>query len=137
MENNTNTTPTLFGYELLRDHVLPSILGKHENEILYWSGKELARKFPVFQTDEIPLFFNSAGWGKLVIEKSMKNETLYVLTIETNSEKISNRSYHLESGFIAEQYQKINGFLTECFIKPNLKSTQIEFQVKWDPKTAL
>lgn len=137
LENNTNTTPTLFGYELLRDHVLPSILGPHEKEILYWSGKELARKFPVFKTEEIPLFFTSAGWGNLKVEKATKNEAHYVLTIETNSEKMSDRSYHLESGFIAEQHQKISGFLTECFVKPKRKGTTIEFQVKWDSKTVI
>ena len=57
--------PTRFGYEILRDHVLPSILGQHEGDILYWSGKEIARKFPIFSVDELPIFFTEAGWGVL------------------------------------------------------------------------
>lgn len=137
VENNSHTTPTLFGYELLRDHVIPSLLGPHEKEILYWSGKEIARKFPVFQTDEIPVFFSSAGWGELTLERLSKDEAFYMLTIGINDEKFSNRNYDLESGFIAEQYQKINGYLTECFIKPKRKGTQIEFQVKWDLKSSI
>ncbi len=54
MEKTTYGTPTKFGYEILRDHVLPSILGTHESDILYWAGKEVARKFPVFSIEEIP-----------------------------------------------------------------------------------
>ena len=49
--------------KLLRDHVLPSILGQHEEDILYWAGKEIARKFPVFTIEELPIFFTEAGWG--------------------------------------------------------------------------
>lgn len=137
LENNSNTTATDFGYELLRDHMIPSILGPHEDDILYWAGKEIARKFPLFQTEEISDFFSKAGWGILTLEKLSKHEAFYLLTIETNSEKVSNRSYHLESGFIAEQYQKINGVLTECFVKPKRTGLQIEFQVKWDSKTTI
>lgn len=135
MGNNSETKATQFGYELLRDHVLPSILGPNEKEILYWSGKEIARKFPVFQTDEIPMFFSTAGWGKLVLEKLSKDEAFYLLTVEADDEKFSDRHHDLESGFIAEQYQKINGFLTECFVNPKRKGKNIEFQVKWDAKT--
>ncbi len=36
--------------KLLRDYVLPSILGKHEDDVLYWVGKDIARKFPCSDT---------------------------------------------------------------------------------------
>ena len=39
----------IFGYELMRDFLLPTILGKHEKDILYWAGKDLARKFPLYR----------------------------------------------------------------------------------------
>ena len=131
--------PTKFGYEILRDHVLPSILGPHEGDILYWSGKEIARKFPIFSVDELPSFFTEAGWGVLRLEKENKNEAFYTLMDDqeyTNSQK---RSFQLESGFIAEQFQKINGVLTECFgeVQTNRKDAQIQFHVKWDLKTKI
>ena len=80
MEKTTYNSPTRFGYEILRDHVLPSILGQHEDEILYWAGKEVARKFPVFTIEEFPVFFQEAGWGTLSLEKTTKEEAFYHLT---------------------------------------------------------
>ncbi|MFL6556844.1 MAG: DUF2507 domain-containing protein, partial [Bacillus sp. (in: firmicutes)] len=32
-------TISIFGYELIRDILLPEILGKDTPEILYWAGK--------------------------------------------------------------------------------------------------
>jgi predicted hydrocarbon binding protein len=134
LENTTYDSPTRFGYEILRDHVLPSILGKHEDEILYWAGKEIARKFPIFGVDELPEFFHEAGWGPLHLEKSSKDEAFYSLKNDfgTNAQ---NRSCRLEAGFIAQQYQKFNGFLTECYGELNVNDGQVHFQVKWDIKT--
>ena len=129
--------PTRFGYELLRDHVLPNILGPHENDILYWSGKEIARKFPVFSVDELPSFFTEAGWGVLTIDKILKTEVFYTLKQDRKLLNIESRTFNLEAGFIAEQYQKINGLLTECFGEIQEKRTDphVQFHVKWDSKT--
>ncbi|CAM5421328.1 hypothetical protein LSPH24S_04024 [Lysinibacillus sphaericus] len=39
MLNNPSNTISSFGYELIRDHVLSSILGKHDDvTILGWQG---------------------------------------------------------------------------------------------------
>ncbi len=133
MENTTYDSPTRFGYEILRDHVLPSILGTHEEEILYWAGKEVARKFPIFSIDELPVFFKEAGWGTLSLDKTTKDEAFYTIN---NGEgmTVQNRSCRLEAGFIAEQYQKLNGLLTECYGEVNSKNMQVQFHVKWDLK---
>jgi len=135
LNDNTQGTPTRFGYELLRDHVLPSVLGNHEGEILYWAGKEIARKFPIFSIDELPTFFEEAGWGTLSLEKTSKKEAFYILTNNTYSMKVIERSYQLESGFLAEQYQQINGFLTESHAEVKVKRELVQLHVKWDPKT--
>lgn len=134
MEKNTHGAPTQFGYELIRDHVLPSILGKHEGDILYWAGKEIARKFPVFSIEEIPSFFLEAGWGQLKLEKMSKKEAFYQLQSPGEALKISQRSFQLEAGFIAEQFQKINGFLTECYADPQNNDHSITLHVAWDKK---
>jgi len=123
--------PTRFGYELLRDHVIPDILGKHEDDILYWAGKEIARKFPVFSVDEVPAFFKEAGWGTLVRVASGKEETDYELTDRLES-PASRTSFPLEAGFLAEQYQIANGCLTECYGARDEKTEQITLKVRWD-----
>lgn len=135
MSENKNGTPTRFGYDILRDHVLPSVLGTHESEILYWAGKEVARNFPVFSVDELPSFFTEAGWGKLSLEKSSKKEAFYTLTNDTYSMKVTERTFNLEAGFIAEQYQKLTGVLTECHSETITKDERVQFHVKWDLKT--
>jgi len=48
---------------------------------------------------------------------------------------LKNRSYNLEAGFIAEQFQKLNGYLTECYGEKMPKENQVRFLVKWDIKT--
>lgn len=139
LEKSTYGVPTRFGYELLRDHVLPSILGPHEGDILYWSGKEIARKFPIFSTDELPTFFMEAGWGVLTLEKTSKSEAFFILKDDHEYINIQERTFHLEAGFIAEQYQKVNGVLTECFAEKVIKrkDAYIQLHVKWDLKTKI
>ncbi|MFC5603900.1 DUF2507 domain-containing protein [Sporosarcina koreensis] len=136
MDKQTYETPTRLGYEIIRDHVLPNILGKHVDEILYWSGKDIARKFPIFSIDELPDFFREAGWGSLIPQegKTAKDEALFILE-QSDATLLENRSYTLEAGFIAEQFQKLNGFLTECYGEKMLKEKQVRFLVKWDLKT--
>ena len=137
VEKVTYDTSTQFGYELIRDHVLPSVLGVHEGEILYWAGKELARKFPIFSIEEIPSFFIEAGWGTLTLVKSSKKESFYELADDENAIKVELRKFQLEAGFIAEQYQKLNGFLTECYAEPKQKNKSVHFHVKWDTKETI
>lgn len=136
MTKQTYETPTRLGYEIIRDHVLPNILGNHEDEILYWSGKEIARKFPIFSIDELPDFFREAGWGSLVTHegKTAKDEALFILE-QSDTTLLKNRSYNLEAGFIAEQFQKLNGLLTECYGEKFPRENHVRFLVKWDLKT--
>ena len=121
MLNNPSNTISSFGYELIRDHVLSSILGKHEDDILYWAGKELARKFPCKNQEEIIAFFNDASWGTLTLAKETKDGRIFHLT----NDSISNRSFRLEAGFIAEQIQQVNGYLTECYDEKRTKQQLI------------
>ena len=80
MNTITKQEVPVFGYEIIRDHVLSNILGKHESEILYWAGKDLARKFPLYSMEEAQQFFLEAGWGQLTLLKENKDEFTYVLT---------------------------------------------------------
>lgn len=130
---DTKTVPA-FGYELIRDHVLSTILGKHEDDILYWSGKELARKFQMFSMEEAASFFEEAGWGVLTLDSLSKDEAFYILTGEPDALQIDKRCFRLEAGFLAQQQQKLGGFLTECFEEKFIKKNIIHFHIKWDLK---
>lgn len=130
--DDMKTIPS-FGYEIIRDHLLQSILGKHEEDVLYWAGKELARKFPLFSMDEAASFFQEAGWGELTIDsKTLKDGAYYILTGEPSLLNIESRCFKLEAGFLAEQMQKSLGFLTECYEEKNKKHNYVKFQLKWD-----
>lgn len=135
MEGHKMKTIPSFGYEIVRDHLLSSILGKHEADVLYWGGKEVARKFPLFSMEEAASFFYEAGWGQLTLEKETKDEAFYILTSEElDSLNIEQRCFRLEAGFLAEQKQKNIGFLTECYEEKNVNQNYIKFTLKWDLK---
>ncbi|HWL25442.1 MAG TPA: YslB family protein [Ureibacillus sp.] len=133
MTSQGKTIP-VFGYEILRDYVLPSILGKHEDDVLYWVGKDIARKFPCSDIQLIVSFFEDAGWGELSLEKEMKDGYIFQLKNEPDLFNIEKRKFRLEAGFIAEQIQVFKGYLTECYDEKKEKSNIVQFTVKWDVK---
>ncbi len=129
-----NEEVTQFGYELIRDHVLSSILGKNEEDILYWCGKELARKFPATDLDQVPVFFKEAGWGDLTIDKLSKDEAFCTLAGTDEHLKFNQRCFRLEAGFLAQSQQQACGFLTECAEEIKPKQSHVKFHIKWDLK---
>ncbi|WP_338014644.1 YslB family protein [Paenisporosarcina cavernae] len=121
-----------FGYELLRDHVLPTVLGKHEADILYWVGKDIARKFPMFSMEETTDFFKEAAWGDLQLLKQTKEEATYELKGLDHALKISERNFRLEAGFLAQTHEKLSGYLTECIEEKQSADKSVRFFLKWD-----
>lgn len=135
MSSFENKTVPAFGYEIIRDYLMPAILGKHENDVLYWAGKDIARKFPCTDIHLIISFFKDTGWGTLTIEKEMKDGFLLQLTNDDPELlNMAERSFRLEAGFIAQQIQSIKGFLTECYDEKDEKQQLVSLQVKWDAK---
>lgn len=92
----------------------------------------------MFSTDELPAFFLEAGWGQLSFSpnKSPKDEA-WLLLQQTDLTILEKRSYQLEAGFLAEQFQKLNGYLAECYAEKQVNKKQIHFIVKWDTKTTV
>ncbi|MCT8137453.1 YslB family protein [Anaerobacillus sp. CMMVII] len=122
----------LFGYNLIREDVLPELLGKEHNIILYWAGKSLARKYPLNDITEIIAFFHRAGWGELTLTKEKKSELLFELTSNFFENK-KNIVRPLEAGFLAAQIENITGFITETNEEPkNGSIKKVVFHVKWD-----
>ena len=126
-----------FGYELIREVLLNDILGKDSNQILYWAGKQLARKFPLNGDQEVIEFFQSAGWGNLEILKYTKNEMELSLTGEIISRRLDlhpDCHFQLEAGFLAEQFTLQKKFLSESTEEIKRRAKKVIFTIQWDPR---
>ncbi len=125
----------LFGHELLRDILLPEILGKHTNEILYWGGKTIARKFPLVSIDEIRSFFAEAGWGELYLLAEKKHELHFELKgnlVERRLNLKHDTNFKIEAGFLAEQLQLQKNVLAEAVEDIQKRAKTVHFTVRWD-----
>ncbi|WP_428909320.1 YslB family protein [Niallia sp. Krafla_26] len=126
-----------FGYELIREVLIPDILGEETPKILYWAGKNVARKYPLESLSDIIPFFKQAGWGDLQVIKESKSE----LVLELSSEMITKRikengksTFQLEAGFLAQQVENQKQAITEAFEHPRKRSGKVQITVKWDMK---
>ncbi|MDR4948792.1 YslB family protein [Neobacillus cucumis] len=133
-------TISLFGYELIREVLLPEILGKDTPEILYWAGKRLARKYPLEDFDQVIEFFHNASWGQLDVKKEVKNEIEIELLSPLLVSRVKSKAEHffqLEAGFLAQQIELQKGVVAEAFEHPIKKGNTVLFTVKWDSKDYL
>jgi hypothetical protein len=132
-----DATVPAFGYELIRNQLIPELLGKESASILYWSGRKLARLYPAGSEEKIPLFFEQAGWGTLeLVDKSRKKmdfECRSSLIDYQIKEDQDSALFSLEAGFIAEQIQQIYGFIAEAVTEIKTgKNKKVIFHIKWD-----
>ena len=134
MQNESKAQMPAFGYELLRDFTLSSILGKNESDILYWAGKEMARQYPCATDVDVNAFFAEAGFGILQLNKELKDGYIFSLTNDPAVFNFAKRNFRLEAGFLAEQIQQQKEYLTECFDEKQEKNNTVLFTVKWDAK---
>ncbi|MEE6449618.1 YslB family protein [Gottfriedia acidiceleris] len=126
-----------FGYELIRNDLLNDLLGKEQNDILYWAGKMIARKYPLATFEEIIEFFDQAGWGTLTVEEEKKQEVHLTLSSELityRNQQKKNVSYQLEAGFLAMQIQQQIDVIAETYEEHSKRGDKVKFQVKWDLK---
>jgi predicted hydrocarbon binding protein len=138
LEQFNDISISAYGLELIRSSLLPSLLGKEHDGILYWAGKDLARKFPLNTIEEIIVFFQKASWGTLELVKETNKDILFHLSSPMISKR--NRcdktiSYQLEAGFLAEQIQQINSYITDAYTSEKKGTNYIViFKVQWDKK---
>ncbi len=134
-----NGTTSLFGYELIRDVVIPNLLGTDTHEILYWAGKELARQYPLANRQDIIRFFDKAGFGLIELNKKQRNKQIYTLSGEIVEVRLNQAepSFNLEAGFLAEQIQSQDGIYTEALTEVNKKTKMVTFTVQSDLKDRL
>ncbi|MBO9130562.1 YslB family protein [Bacillus sp. 165] len=129
-----------FAYELLREEVLPDLMGKELPRILYWAGKNIARNHPLKSMDQVSEFFIQAGWGELTILEQNRHAMMLQLTSPLIKERYrtrtrqANTTYQLEAGFIAQQIQQMQGIVTEAYEEQKKRADSVHFIVKWDHK---
>ncbi|AMX82695.1 hypothetical protein GS3922_02830 [Geobacillus subterraneus] len=133
-------TLSAFGAELLRHSLLPELLGKDGAALLYWAGKQLARRYPLATMEDIAVFFERAGWGTLSADEERKDE----LHIELSGPIVSARlslydscTFQLEAGFLAQQIEQQKRFVTEAVELPAKQAGKARILVKWDRKQTI
>ncbi|WP_163970164.1 DUF2507 domain-containing protein [Oceanobacillus halotolerans] len=120
------------GYDVLRYISLPELLGKESDTLLYFLGKSLARKFNPQSLDDIILLFEKLGWGKLEIRKKKRKTVIFQLMADAVVQRINSSldvEFRLESGFLAEAMEILNGKSCECTEEINRKLYLIEFNL--------
>lgn len=126
--------------ELLRDDLLPDLLGKEAGQILYWAGKSLARRYPLDSIEAVFDFFEKACWGTLKITEQKKREMHFELTSPFISKRFQNKqstTYQLEAGFLAEQIQQQRQVIAETYEDQKKRTEIVHFIVQWDPSDIL
>lgn len=126
-----------FGYELIREVLLPDLLGKETANILYWAGKRLARRYPLNTFDDVIAFFEKAGWGTLAVTKERNDELEVELTGAIVTARMSLNeecSFQLEAGFLAQQIEQQKRCVAEAYEQQKKRAKKVVFTVKWDRK---
>ncbi|MBP2077403.1 YslB family protein [Oceanobacillus polygoni] len=120
------------GYDILRYVSLPDLLGQETEPILYFMGRNLARKFEITTLDDVVYLFEKLGWGTLDLIKQDKKMFVFHLLSDSVVLRL-NAPFHvdfrLEAGFLAEAIQQVEGIECECVEETNKRIHQIEFSV--------
>lgn len=123
----------------MRDVILPAILGKETDEMLYWIGKDLARVYPVATADDLGYLTNQLGFGRLTLRKKSNTTQLWRLAGAIVKERIQRdeeeTSFGLECGFIAQEIEFQLGTVAEAKIFDRHRD-YIDILVQNDPQNA-
>ncbi|WP_295729928.1 YslB family protein [uncultured Limosilactobacillus sp.] len=121
----------------LRDVILPSILGKETDGILYWIGKDLAREFPVASIDDLVLLTKQLGLGNLQLTKEASLQRTFKLSGPLVEERLAidkeQTSFTLEAGFIAQELEFQLGTITEAEVE-SVKHKEVRIFAQNDPQ---
>jgi hypothetical protein len=119
----------IFAIELLRDYVLTDLLGEDYAQVIYWSGKRVARKFPTMSNEELSAFFMEANWGQLTLLKERGSKFTFELLPPPATQAKTTGYFQLEAGFLAEQIAGRFQCVAEGYADPSRKSVQITVQL--------
>ncbi|MFD1039563.1 DUF2507 domain-containing protein [Virgibacillus byunsanensis] len=120
------------GYDVLRYISLPELLGTESTTLLYFMGKNLARKLDISVVEDIFTVYEKLGWGKLELVKDKRKEIIFHLMSDSVAHRLNapfNTEFRFEAGFLAEAMQHLSGKQCECTEEINNKILQVEFRV--------
>lgn len=120
------------GYDVIRYMTLPELLGKESKTLLYFMGRNLARRMDLQAVEDIYYTFEKMGWGKLELIKEKKKEFVFQLMSDSIARRLQaplDVEFRLEAGFLAEAIQNLENVECECTEEINSKIMQIELSV--------
>jgi len=114
---------TGLGQMMLRDVLLPSILGTETDGILYWAGKDIARQFPVDSDDKLISLFHQLSLGTLSLIKKNSKQQIWELAGDEiiDRSKLSHATFNFEAGLIAQQIEFQTNMVTEASVEVEKK----------------
>lgn len=123
-----------FVNQLYHDFILPDILGKDTAEILYWSGKHVARKYELSHLDDLREFFAMAGFGELAKVKENRRQVVFRLSGQSVTDRLASdeNDFALESGIIAEAVQQSKQRDAEAAFAPLKHHKGVQITVQFD-----
>lgn len=127
------------GLLLLRDQLLPNLLGEEHSAILYWAGKELARQHPLENEAATVQFFHTYGFGTLTQSSTKKQTIHYILSGDVVTSRLQTKepSFSLEAGFLAQQHQLQQNLYSEASFEIIPRKKLVHLVVQTDKKASL
>lgn len=120
------------GQDILRYVSLPNFLGHEKDTLLYFIGRNLARRIHINDFDDVIYLFTKFRWGKLELIKDKKNQMNFYLMADEVVKRLQasiETDFRLEAGFLAESMQNLTGRPAECNETINERLYRIEFKV--------
>ncbi|MFD1362191.1 YslB family protein [Lentibacillus salinarum] len=120
------------GYDMIRYIGLPDIFGTESDTMLYFMGKNLARRFEIESISDIVYVYEKLGWGHLELVKEKKKELIFQLMADSVVCRLTaplDTEFRLEAGFLAESIERVKERSCECREEIHKKIHQIEFTV--------
>lgn len=119
-------------YDLIRYVSLPELLGEDTYTMLYFIGKNLARKFTFESVEEIINAFYKLGWGHLELVKERQKSYTFHLMSDSIVQRLQapfKTEFRLEAGFLAAAMQQLERTECECVEKVKKRIHQVELKV--------
>ncbi|HLQ71031.1 MAG TPA: YslB family protein [Bacillota bacterium] len=116
------------GYDILRYISLPDLFGSETNTLLYYTGKNLARKFDIDSVEDVSDIFEKLGWGRLDFVKEKRRYLEFELMSDAVVRRLNapiETEFRLEAGFLAAAIQAIKEQECECTEEINKKLHQV------------
>ncbi|GEO68613.1 YslB family protein [Levilactobacillus acidifarinae] len=128
---------------IIRDALIPELLGDDQGAIGYWAGKSLARKFPLGNPKDAAIFFQQVGFGTLTLLKQTAEMSRWQLSgepVKLRKQLKADNDFTLEAGFLAEMMAQQLGINAEAELvetSRKLRDQAVTFDVYTDPSDVI